>query len=98
MGWVCGWGVHIPSWPKFIIEERRNSMEAVACVMKYFVAASIDRWFFLLIRSGVIPSRLISSPIHIIIWLVLSIVIMGPKIIVREMISKVRGLISTGRV
>ena len=54
-------------------------MEAVACVMKYFVAASIDRGFFLLINKGIIESRLISRPIHISIRLELVIVIMGPK-------------------
>ena len=53
-------------------------MEAVACVIKYLVAASVDRGFFLLINKGVIARRLISSPTHIDMRLVLDIVITGP--------------------
>lgn len=51
--------------------------------MKYFVAASVDRGFFLLIRSGVIARRLSSSPTHISRRLVLDIVITGPMRIVK---------------
>lgn len=40
-------------------------MEAVAWIRKYFEAASIERGFGLLIRIGIIASRLISSPIQI---------------------------------
>lgn len=58
---------------------RRKIIEAVACVTKYFVAASVDRGFFLLTNRGVIESRLISRPIHISTRLELVIVIMGPK-------------------
>lgn len=58
---------------------KRKIIEAVACVTKYFVAASIDRGFFLLVSRGIIESRLISRPIHISIRLELTIVIMGPK-------------------
>lgn len=56
----------------------RIIIEAVACVMKYFVAASVDRGFFLLIRSGIMARRLSSSPTHISRRLVLDIVITGP--------------------
>lgn len=58
---------------------RRIIIEAVACVTKYFVAASVDRGFFLLISMGIIASRLNSRPTHISIRLVLDIVITGPK-------------------
>lgn len=51
--------------------------------MKYFVAASVDRGFFLLINSGIIAKRLISSPTHINRRLELDIVIMGPMKIVK---------------
>lgn len=51
--------------------------------MKYFVAASVDRGFFLLIKSGTIARRLSSSPTHISRRLVLDIVIMGPIKIVK---------------
>lgn len=52
-------------------------------MIKYFVAASVDRGFFLLIRSGIIARRLISSPTHISRRLELVIVIMGPIKIVK---------------
>lgn len=58
---------------------RRKIIEAVACVMKYLVAASVDRGFFSLISRGIIESRLISRPIHMSIRLELIQVIMGPK-------------------
>lgn len=57
-------------------------IEAVACVMKYLVAASVDRGFFLLISNGIIDNRLNSKPTHIIIRLLLVIVMIGPKNIV----------------
>lgn len=41
---------------------RSMIIEAVACVRKYFVAASVDRGFFLLVNSGIIARRLISNP------------------------------------
>lgn len=62
---------------------RRIIIEAVVCVTKYFVAASVDRGFFLLISMGIIASRLNSRPTHISIRLVLDIVITGPKKIVK---------------
>lgn len=46
--------------------------------MKYFVAASVDRGFFLLIKIGVIARRLSSRPTHIRSRFELAIVIMGP--------------------
>lgn len=58
-------------------------MEAVAWVRKYFVAASVDRGLELLIINGIRASRFISSPIHIMNRLELSIVIMGPMKIVK---------------
>lgn len=53
-------------------------IEAVACVRKYFVAASVDRGFFLLVRRGIIAKRLISNPTHIRSRLELDMVIAGP--------------------
>lgn len=66
---------------------RRIIIEAVACVTKYFVAASVDRGFFLLISMGIIASRLNSRPTHISIRLVLDIVITGPKKIVSKALA-----------
>lgn len=51
--------------------------------MKYFVAASVDRGFFLLISSGIIASKLNSRPTHISIRLLLDIVMIGPRKIVK---------------
>lgn len=50
---------------------------------KYFVAASVDRGFFLLIKSGIMAKRLSSSPTHISRRLELAIVITGPMKIVK---------------
>lgn len=81
--WVSGWNVHSPSCLKFMMMERRRIMEAVACVRKYFVAASVDRGLELWIISGIRANRFISSPIHIINRLEASMVIMGPIRIVK---------------
>lgn len=40
---VSGWKTHSPSCLKFIMIASRSSIEAVACVRKYFVAASVER-------------------------------------------------------
>lgn len=42
---VWGCKVHVPSCIKFKVMDRRKIIEAVACVRKYFVAASVDRGF-----------------------------------------------------
>lgn len=63
--------------------DRRSIIEAVACVRKYLVAASVDRGLDLLIISGIRASKFISSPIHMMNVLELSMVIIGPEMIVR---------------
>lgn len=63
--------------------DRRKIIEAVACVIKYFVAASVDRGFDLFTIRGMMASRFISRPIHIRKKLVLSIVTIGPERIVK---------------
>lgn len=63
--------------------ERRRIIEAVAWVRKYFVAASVERGFELLIIRGIRANRFISSPIHIMNRLELSMVIIGPIIMVK---------------
>lgn len=62
---------------------RSRIIEAVACVIKYFDAASVDRGFCLEIIRGIIASKFISSPTHIRNRLLLIMVIIGPKIIVK---------------
>lgn len=41
-------------------------IDAVACVRKYLVAASVDRGVALLIRIGIKASIFISSPTHMV--------------------------------
>lgn len=79
---VSGWNVHVPNCLKFIRIARRRIIEAVACVRKYLVAASVERGLELLIISGMRASRFISSPIHMTNRLELNIVIIGPITIV----------------
>lgn len=39
-----------------------RSMEAVACVRKYFVAASVDRGLCCLVKRGIMANMFISNP------------------------------------
>lgn len=80
---VSGWNVHSPSCLKFIRMERRRIIEAVACVRKYLVAASVERGLELLAISGMRASKFISSPTHIANRLELIMVIIGPAKIVK---------------
>lgn len=57
--------VHCPECITVSRIDMRRAMDAVACVMKYFVAASVDRGFALPMRIGMTASMLISRPIHI---------------------------------
>lgn len=75
--------VHTPNCLKLRTVARRKIMEAVACVMKYFDAASVDRGWCLEIIRGMTAKRFISSPTHMRNRLLLDIVIMGPKKIVK---------------
>lgn len=80
---VSGWNVHKPSCLKFIRIEKSKIIEAVACVRKYLVAASVERGLELLIISGMRASRFISRPIHMTNRLELDMVIIGPIVIVK---------------
>lgn len=42
-----------------------RSIEAVACVKKYFVAASVDRGLCCLVNKGMIANIFISNPTQI---------------------------------
>lgn len=55
---------HCPSVQAFIILENKISVEAVACVRKYLVAASIARGWCCLAINGIIARVLISRPVH----------------------------------
>jgi len=39
-----------------------RSIEAVACVRKYFVAASVDRGLCCLVNNGIMANMFISNP------------------------------------
>lgn len=75
-----------------------SSIDAVACVRKYFVAASVARGLKFLINMGVIASRFISNPIQMNSQWELIITIIVPDMIVIIRMTEIIGFISTGRV
>lgn len=56
---------HCPEYIIVVIIDISRIIDAVACVRKYFVAASVDRGLVLFMRIGIIDSMLNSSPTHI---------------------------------
>ena len=81
--WFCIWVIdHWPEYSMLITIAISSNMDAVACVMKYLVAASVDRGLPLLISRGINASMLISKPAHIVSQWELVIVIIVPMIIV----------------
>lgn len=90
--------VHWLVWRKLFMIANIRIMEAVAWERKYFVAASVDRGLWFLIKMGMIASIFISSPIHIIIVWELKIVIKGPIRIENMIVVMAMGFISTGRI
>lgn len=77
---------HWPSIQALIMLENRISVEAVACVRKYLVAASVARGWCCLATSGIIARVLISRPVHARIQWLLEIVSSGPIIRLRMII------------
>lgn len=75
-----------------------KSIDAVACVMKYLVAASVDRGCDFIMIIGIIENMFISRPIQTSNQWELIMVITVPKIKVDIIIIKIKGFISTGRV
>lgn len=75
-----------------------RSIDAVACVRKYLVAASMARGLNFFIRMGIMANRFISKPIQIINQCELVITIIVPIIAVVRIVEKTIGFISTGRV
>lgn len=73
-------------------------MEAVACVMKYLMADSVDRGWFGWVIIGIMASVLISKPIHAKSQWLLSRVRDVPINRLMEMIINTYGDISMGRV
>lgn len=75
-----------------------SNIEAVACVRKYFVEASMARGLYFFMRIGMMASMFISNPIQISNQCELSMTIMVPVMIVAMMIMRIGGFISMGRV
>lgn len=85
-------------YSRLIIAAIIRNMEAVACVMKYLVAASVDRGLCCLVNSGMIANIFISNPTQIKNQCELVITNRVPEIIVTIIKERVIGLISMGRV
>lgn len=73
-------------------------IDAVAWIIKYLVAASVDRGLLLDVNRGIIANMLISKPIHINIQWLLNIVVNVPRITVKYSRVSAVILISTGRI
>lgn len=89
--------VHCPEYIKLIIMASIRIIDAVACVKKYLVAASIDRGEYFFIRTGTMAIMFISKPNQVINQCELVITMDVPNMIVPRRIMKIIGLISRGR-
>lgn len=89
--------VHCPECSRLIMIPIINSMDAVACIRKYFVDASMARGLNFFIRMGITANIFISKPIQVNIQCELVNTIIVPEITVDKMIMRIGGLISTGR-
>lgn len=91
----------IDHWPEFIKLIRADiisSIDAEACMRKYFVAPSVDRGLCGLMISGMMANKFISRPNHAVNQCELNIVNIDPEISVIIISSDASGLISTGRI
>lgn len=87
---------HWPSVQALVMLENRISVEAVACVRKYLVAASIARGWCCLAINGTMAKVLISNPVQARIQWLLEIVSNGPVIKLSVIIMCACGFISIG--
>ena len=90
--------VHWPENIRLMMIAIMRSIDAVVCVRKYLVAASMARGLKFFIRMGMMANRFISKPIQIINQCELVITIIVPRMAVVKMVEKTIGFISTGRV
>lgn len=90
--------VHCPECSRLMMIPIIKIMEAVACVRKYFVAASMARGLYFFMRMGMIANRFISKPIQTISQWEVVITIIVPEMTVSIIIVKMGGLISMGRI
>lgn len=89
---------HCPEYIRLIVKAIISIMDAVAWVIKYFVAASVDRGLVVFIRIGIIVSMFISSPIQAVSQWELIIVISVPASSVVRIRLRASGFISMGGV
>lgn len=89
--------VHWPEWRRLMMMASISSMDAVACVRKYLVEASVERGLDRFIIMGIIASIFISKPIQTSSQCELVITIRVPRMMVNKIVAKMRGFISTGR-
>lgn len=75
-----------------------SSMDAVAWVRKYLVEASMARGLNRFISMGMMANMFISNPTQMRSQWELIITMRVPRIMVEEIMVKIRGFISTGRV
>lgn len=78
--------VHCPEYIRLIMMANTRIIDAVACVKKYFVAASVDRGLYFFIRTGMMAIIFISNPSQVINQCVLVITIDVPNMIVPKRI------------
>lgn len=93
--------LEMDQWPVFrrlMIAAIMRIIEAVACVKKYFVAASVDRGLCCLVNRGIMASIFISNPTHTMNQWELVITNRVPDTIVVRIKDITKGLISTGRI
>lgn len=90
--------VHWPECIRLMIMANISSIDAVAWVRKYLVEASMARGFCRFISMGIMASIFISNPIQMKSQWELTITIRVPRIMVEEIMEKMRGFISTGGV
>jgi hypothetical protein len=64
VGFIMFVMVHWPEYNRLIITANIKSIDAVAWVRKYLVAASVERGWWVFINKGMIASIFISNPIH----------------------------------
>lgn len=98
VGFIMFVMVHWPEYKRLMITASIRSMDAVAWVRKYLVAASVERGWWVFISMGMIASMFISNPIHTISQWELVITMVVPKMTVDIITEKIMGFISTGRI
>lgn len=89
--------VQCPEHSRLMMMLSIRSMDAVACVRKYFVEASMARGLYFFIRIGIMASIFISKPTQIMNQWELNRTIIVPKTTVDIMVIRMAGFISMGR-